>query len=164
MRCEYLIMRGHQSIGYLVNNRGYVSKEKVLGIITALEDSGLTAQEEFFVYSDNYEEKVHKLIKNKQGPTAFICQWDYTAMKLIKYLHDNGVKVPEDISIIGYGNTEMSTLCIPALTTMELCIDYACESTVALLLKRLERPDKPSEIILINSTLIERDSVRSIIG
>ncbi len=158
-QCKYLIMKGHKRIGYLGNNRGYVSKEKILGITSALEDNGLAAREEFFVYSDNYEEIVSNLIKSKDGPTAFICQWDYTAMKLIKYLHDNGVKVPEDISVIGHGNTEMSALCIPALTTMELHIEYACESSVALLLKRLGRPDKPKENILINCTLIERDSV-----
>ncbi len=158
-QCEYLIKKGHKRIGYVGNNRGYVSKEKVLGIVTALEDNNLAAREEFFVYSDDYEEKVYNLIKTKGGPTAFICQWDYTAMKLIKYLHDNGVKVPENISVMGHGNTEMSALCIPALTTMELHIEYACESSVALLLKRLKRPDKPKENILINCTLIERDSV-----
>jgi DNA-binding LacI/PurR family transcriptional regulator len=162
-QCEYLIKKGHKRIGYLSNNNGYVSKEKVLGIISAMEDHGLTVQNEFFVYSeDDYEERIIKLIKKTSGPTAFICQWDYTAMKLIKNLHDHGIKVPEDISIIGHGNTEMSALCIPALTTMEIYIDYACESTVALLLKRLGRPDKPSENILIHSTLIERDSVRTL--
>ncbi|MGB8451751.1 MAG: LacI family DNA-binding transcriptional regulator [Anaerocolumna sp.] len=163
-QCEYLIKKGHKRIGYLGNHNGYVSKEKILGIISAMEDHGLTAQNQFFVYSeDDYEERMIKLIKKTSGPTALICQWDYTAMKLIKSLHDHGIKVPEDISIIGHGNTEMSALCIPALTTMEIYIDYACESTVALLLKRLGRPDKPSENILIDSTLIERDSVKNLI-
>lgn len=161
--CEYLIKKGHKKIGYVGNNRGYVSKEKVLGIISALEDNGLPVENEFFIYAeDDFEKKVHELIKNSQGPTAVICEWDYTAIKLIKYLHDNSIRVPDDLSVIGHGNTEMSALCIPALTTLELYIDYACESAVALLLKRLKRPDKPSENILINSTLIERDSVRSI--
>ena len=161
-QCKYLIGKGHKRIGYLGNNRGYISKEKVLGITTALEDHDIGVQEEFFVYSDDYEDKIYDLIRSGKGPTAFICQWDYTAMKLIKYLHDKGVKVPEDMSVIGYGNTEMSALCIPALTTMEIYIDYACETTVALLLKRLDRTDKPCENILIHSTLVERDSVRSI--
>lgn len=161
-QCEYLIQKGHKRIGYLGNKWGYVSKEKVLGITCAMEDYELTVQEEFFLSSDDYEQKMYDLIQNGGGPTAFICQWDYTAMKLIKYFHDKGIRVPEDISVIGHGNTEMSALCIPALTTMELYIDYACESAVALLLKRLGRPDKPKENILINSTLIERDSVCSL--
>ncbi len=162
-QCEYLIKKGHKKIGYVGNNQGYVSREKVLGIISALEDNGLPVENEFFVYSEeDFEKKLCGLIKNKQGPTAVICQWDYTAVKLIKYLHDNGVRVPEDLSVFGHGNTEMSALCIPALTTLELYIDYACESTVGLLLKRLGNSDKPYESILINSTLIERDSVRTL--
>lgn len=161
-QCEYLIKKGHKRIGYLGNSRGYVSKEKVLGIVSAMEDNGLIPREEFFIYSEEYEEKVCSLLESGDGPTAFICQWDYTAMKLIKYLYDHGVKVPEDVSVIGHGNTEMSALCIPALTTMELHIDYACEASVGLLLKRLERPDKPKENILVNCTLVERDSVKAI--
>ncbi len=161
-QCEYLIRKGHKKIGYLGNNHGYVSREKVLGISSALEDHNLTVQEEFFYYSEEEYDRILNLIRQNKGPSAIICQWDYTAMKLIKHLHDNGVKVPEDISVMGYGNTEMSALCIPALTTMELYIDYACESTVALLLKRFGRADKPYENILIHSILIERDSVKSI--
>jgi LacI family transcriptional regulator len=160
MQCEFLINKGHKRIGYL-GNKGYVSKEKVLGIISALEDNEISVNEDYFVYGEEQFDKIDKLLKEKQGPTAFICQWDYVAMKLIRHLHEAGIKVPEDISIIGYGNTEMSALCIPALTTMELYIDYACESTVGLLLKRIKRPDKPYENILIHSTLVERDSVRS---
>nr|WP_246240211.1 substrate-binding domain-containing protein [Anaerocolumna sedimenticola] len=157
-----MIQKGHKKIGYLGNNHGYVSREKVLGISSALEDHNLTVQEEFFYYSEEEYDRILNLIRQNKGPSAIICQWDYTAMKLIKHLHDNGVKVPEDISVMGYGNTEMSALCIPALTTMELYIDYACESTVALLLKRFGRADKPYENILIHSILIERDSVKSI--
>lgn len=160
LQCDYLIKKGHKRIGYLGNNNGYVSKEKVLGIISALEDNGITVNEDFFVYGEEDFGAVDKLLQEKQGPTAFVCQWDYVAVKLIRHLHDRGIKVPEDISVIGYGNTEMSALCIPALTTMELFIDYACESTVSLLLKRFKRPDKPVENILINSVLVERDSVR----
>jgi len=70
--------------------------------------------------------------------------------------------VPDDVSVIGSGNTEMSSLCIPALTTLEMHIDYACEMAVELLLKRFDRPEKPDESILINSTLIERESVRQL--
>lgn len=161
MQCDYLIQKGHKRIGYLGNNNGYACKEKVLGIISALEDNEIPVNKDFFVYGEEKFEEIDRVLKEKQGPTAFICQWDYVAMKLIRHLHEKGIKVPEDISVMGYGNTEMSALGIPALTTMELYIDYACETTVGLLLKRLKRPDKPYENILIHSTLVERDSVRT---
>jgi LacI family transcriptional regulator len=160
-QCEHLIKKGHTEIGFVGNNSIYKNKEKVLGITSALEDYNLPVRDKFFIYEENFEEKVSELISSKDAPTAIICQWDYTAIKLIKFFYEKGIKVPDDISVIGSGNTEMSSLSIPALTTLELNIDYACESAVALLLKRINKPDKPYENITINSILVERDSIKS---
>lgn len=160
-QCEYLIKKGHKEIGFLGNSSVYKNKEKVLGITSALEDYKLPVRDEFFIYEENFEGKITELISRKDGPTAIICQWDYTAIKLIKFLYEKSIKVPEDISVIGSGNTEISSLFIPALTTLELNIDYACECAVELLFKRINEPDKPYENITINSTLIERDSIKS---
>jgi LacI family transcriptional regulator len=162
-QCEYLIKKGHKRIGFIGSNSAYINKEKVLGIVSALEDHDLPVRNDFFIYAEeNFEEKINKLINNNQGLTAIISQWDYTAVKLIKYLYESGIRVPDDISVIGSGNTEMSSLFIPALTTLELYIDYACECAVELLLKRIDEPDKPFENILINNTLVERNSVKTI--
>ena len=123
----------------------------------------LPNKDNFCIYAEgSFEEKVNELIQSNMGPTAIICQWDYTAIKLIKSLYEAGVRVPEDLSVIGSGNTEMASLSIPALTTLEMYIDYACECAVELLLKRIEEPTKPYETILINNTLVERDSVKVI--
>ena len=138
----------------------YKNKEKALGITSALEDYKLSVRDEFFIYEESFEEKITEVIKIKDAPTAIICQWDYTAIKLIKFLYEKGIRVPEDISVIGSGNTEISSLFIPALTTLELNIDYACEVAVDLLLKRISKPDKPYENITINSILVERDSIK----
>ncbi|WP_160688032.1 LacI family DNA-binding transcriptional regulator [Clostridium sp. C2-6-12] len=159
-QCEYLIKKGHKKIGFLGNSSVYKNKEKVLGITSALEDYELPIKDEFFIYEENFEEKMLNLISDKTGPTAIVCQWDYTAIKLIKFLYEKGIKVPDDISVIGSGNTEMSSLSIPALTTLELNIDYACEVAVELLFKRIKNPEKPFENITINSVLVERDSVK----
>ncbi|WP_297421177.1 LacI family DNA-binding transcriptional regulator [Clostridium sp.] len=161
-QCEYLIKKGHTRIGFLGNSSIYKNKEKVLGISSALEDYKLQVKDEFFIYDENFEEKMFELISREDGPTAIVCQWDYTAIKFIKFLYEKGIKVPEDISVIGSGNTEMSSLSIPALTTLELNIDYACEVAVSLILKRIMKPEKPYENITINSVLIERDSVKDI--
>jgi len=161
-QCEYLINKGHKKIGFLGNSSIYKNKEKILGITSALEDYQLPVKNELFIYEENFEEKMTKLINSQNWPTAMICQWDYTAIKLVKFLHEKGMKVPDDMSVIGSGNTEISELTISPLTTLELNIDYACEVAVELLLKRINKPDKPYENITINSNLIERHSVKSI--
>lgn len=159
--CEYLIGRGHRRIGYVGGSPGYVSREKRLGIECALEDAGLCADETFFCNTlPDFTDRLCGRIREGAGPTALICQWDYTAVQVVKALHDQGLRVPEDVSVVGYGNTEMAALCIPALTTCELHIDYACHAAVELLRRRLRQPDKPAETVLVDSTLIARDSVR----
>ena len=161
-QCECLIKKGHKNIGFLGNSSVYKNKEKVLGITSALEDYGLPVKEDFFVYEENFEEKIKEVIDRKDGPTAIICQWDYVAVKLIKFLYTINIKVPQDISIIASGNTEISALSIPSLTTLDMNIDYACEVAVELLLKRINNSSKPYENIAINSVLVERDSIKEI--
>lgn len=159
--CAYLLEKGHRLIGYVGGRLGYVSREKALGIACAMADAGLTADERFFCYSQpEFASRLCELIAAGRGPTALICQWDYTAIQVIKTLHDRGIRVPDDVSVMGYGNTEMASLCIPALTTCELHIDYACHAAVEMLRRRMAWPDKPVETLLIDSTLVERDSVR----
>jgi LacI family transcriptional regulator len=144
----------------LGNTKSFKNREKLLGITSALEDYNLPINEEFFLdIGEAFDEKIEQLISKTERPTAIICQWDLIAIKLIKLLYERGIRVPKDISVIGSGNSEMSALSIPALTTMDLNIEYSCETAVELLIKRINHPYKPYENITINSTLIERDSV-----
>ncbi len=162
-QCEYLVRKGHERIGFAGNTRSYVGKEKLLGIVSNLEEHGLPVERGFFICTDEgFEEQIYRMLCGEKHPTAVICQWDFTAIKLLQYLHEKKIRVPEDVSVIGSGNTEISSLSIPALTTLELHIDYACETAVDLLLKRLRRPEKMAEQIQIGSTLVERDSVKAL--
>ena len=167
-QCEYLIKKGHRDIGFL-GRRSILfrNKEKVLGITSALEAYEIPIRTDFFTYieesfEENFETSVMNLLMAKHKPSAIICQGDFIAVKLINLLHKKGIKVPEDISIIGSGNTEMSSLTLPTLTTLDLNIEYSCEIAVELLLKRINNPGKPCESITINSTLIPRESVKNL--
>ena len=166
-QCEYLIKNGHRDIGFL-GRRSILfrNKEKVLGITSALDDYELPIIKDFFIYvEENFEENFEKAVLNllmaKHRPSAIICQGDFIAVKLINLLYKKGIRVPEDMSIISSGNTEMASLTLPTLTTLDLNIEYSCEIAVELILKRINNPDKPYENITINSTLISRESVKS---
>lgn len=160
LQCDYLIKKGHRSIGFLGNRQLFRNKERLLGLTTALEAHSLPLYDQFFLdRNDAYLDKLGTLLAEENPPSAIICDYDYTALELIKALHEKKLRVPEDISVIGSGNTELSGLAIPALTTLDLNIDYACEVVVDLLLKRIARPEKPAESIAVLSRLIERDSV-----
>lgn len=161
--CQYLIQNGHREIGFFGNNALFRNTQKVFGISVALKENQIPFNQKLIVDSDeNYQQTIQELLKSKNPPTAFICDYDLTALELIKFLHTLGIIVPQDISIIGSGNTEISQLSIPALTTFDVKIEYACDVAVATLLKRINCPEKPYENIAILSDLIERDSVRKL--
>lgn len=160
---EHLIRQGHRKIGFAGNSQLFRNKERLLGIAAAHNDYQIPLYQDFILDIDeSYQAKLEQLIADANLPTAFICDYDFTAIELIKFLYQKNIKVPDDVSIIGGGNTEMSLLSIPALTTLDLNIGYACDIVVATLLKRIGRPDKPSENIAILSKLIVRDSVKGI--
>ena len=168
-QCEYLINNGHVDIGFL-GRRSILfrNKEKVLGITSALENYEIPIRSEFFTYieenfEENFEISVMNLLNGNHKPSAIICQGDFIAVKLINLLNKKGINVPEDISIISSGNTEMASLTLPTLTTLDLNIEYSCEIAVELLIKRINNPSKPCESITINSTLIPRGSVKNLI-
>jgi LacI family transcriptional regulator len=160
-QCRYLIQKGHTQIGFCGKQGLFRNQERLLGIQTALNDSHIAINRALFIdWDEDYPAKLSELIIAQKLPTAFICDFDFTAIELIKLLHKHNIAVPEDISIIGWGNTEIANLTIPALTTWDLNIEYAGEVTVDTLLQRINQPDQPYRTIGILSRLVERDSVK----
>ncbi|MDD5603603.1 MAG: LacI family DNA-binding transcriptional regulator [Eubacteriales bacterium] len=165
MQCRHLINHGHKDIAFAGDNTSYKNREKLLGITTALEGSGLPLRQEYLIdpaASSAPGDILDSLKRTFRIPTAIICEHDHTAVSLIRLLHDKKLKVPGDISIIGYGNSEISAISIPSLTTVDPDIEYACEAVAALLERKISRPGKPAENIMISGKIIERESVRAL--
>ncbi|MFL0253102.1 LacI family DNA-binding transcriptional regulator [Clostridium neuense] len=163
-QCIYLLDNGHRRIGFIGNLSTYILGEKVLGMKAAMNKYKLQINKEFFIdnKADDFNKKLLKILTLEDRPTAIICQGDLTALKVIKLLHENNIKVPEDVSIIGKGNQEVASISIPALTTIDINIEYSCNSAIDLLMKRINDSEKPYENITINGFLIERDSVKKL--
>ncbi|WP_066019748.1 MULTISPECIES: LacI family DNA-binding transcriptional regulator [Clostridium] len=163
-QCKYLLLNGHKNIGFAGNLSFYTLNEKILGMQAAMDEYGLKVNKNFFVNSksNDLEKNLLKMLSLKNKPTAIICQGDLTAMKIIKLLHENNFKVPDDVSIIGKGNQEVCAISIPALTTIDINIEYSCKSIIDLIINRINNPKKPYENITINGFLVERDSVKKL--
>lgn len=141
----------------------FKNKEMLMGITACLEDYDIEAKNEFFInMKNNYKDEVITLFNKKNRPTSIICESDFIALELIRIFHDIKINVPEDVSIIGTGNTQISSLSIPSLTTVDLNIEYSCEVVVDLLLKKINNPCKPQENIELYTSLVKRDSVRKV--
>lgn len=120
----YLIQKGHRSIGMIrASGDSAVGGDRYQGYKQALEDNGITPHEDWVVDSgfavDNGMEAMRRIMESNTTPTAIFCSTDWMAVGAMNYLQDNGFKVPEDVSVIGFDNSFMASIVRPKLTSVE---------------------------------------------
>jgi LacI family transcriptional regulator len=121
---RYLMDLGHEKIAMIgVDNAdyatGYLRKK---GYKKALEDNDVEYNEDYYKEA-NYSaelarEKIKELLELEEVPTAVFCASDEMAAGAIGYCLENGVRVPEDISIMGFDDSKISKLFVPQITTI----------------------------------------------
>ena len=95
-------------------------------------------------------------------PTAFFCNNDMTALAIIQKLQENGYRVPEDISVVGFDNFQTETLKQIGLTTYAINMREMTRRVVHIVLRKLENPDYSTGVYMIAGRFIERESVMRI--
>jgi len=121
---EYLINLGHKNIFFLGNKKLLSLRERLKGFKDALKlnkysENTSTFDELVDINNIHTLEKIIKyIINHKNKITAIFAGNDYWAIKTIKIINDYGLNVPEDISVIGYDNIEISAIVKPPLTTI----------------------------------------------
>jgi len=121
---EYLINLGHKNIFFLGNKKLLSLRERLKGFKDALKlnkysENTSTFDELVDINNIHTLEKIIKyIINHKNKITAIFAGNDYWAIKTIKIINDYGLNVPEDISVIGYDNIEISAIIKPPLTTI----------------------------------------------
>lgn len=122
---EHLLELGHRRIG-MINGRGFVSwcAARRSGVVTAMESHGLESERCFheYVVDDMTVDKGHEgaraLLEGDSGITALVCANDALALGALLEAKAMGVRVPDDLSIIGYDDVEFAAALSPALTTV----------------------------------------------
>ncbi|MEN8255055.1 MAG: LacI family DNA-binding transcriptional regulator [Verrucomicrobiota bacterium] len=97
--------------------------------------------------------------RREDMPTAFFCHNDAVAMGAMRALHRAGLRVPDDVSLVGYDDIEESAICDPPLTTVGGIMDQLVPRLVEVLLHRIEHPGEALVRERILPKLIERESV-----
>jgi DNA-binding LacI/PurR family transcriptional regulator len=160
---EHLITLGHKRIGMLAGKfaitdrsyhrwRGYRQCLKNYGIPY---DKALLAQTEYSLAGGR--DTVKKLLALKKPPTAIFCSNDYLALGAMKGAREMGLRLPEDLSIVGFDDMQTSSYVIPALTTIQQPAYKMGEIAAELLFQRMESAAKPVQRML-QSSLIIRES------
>ncbi|MAX24998.1 MAG: hypothetical protein CMJ19_10885 [Phycisphaeraceae bacterium] len=101
-----------------------------------------------------------------QRPTAIIAQNDARAMEVIRHLHDAGLRVPEDISVVGFNNDNSSALFIPSITSIDLPAQEASDQAVKYVLESLQNKQQKikTKAQTINTVLDEQLIIRQSTG
>lgn len=160
----YLFENGHREIAMLTgtSKKGISSREQ--GFRKAMEDCGLTLDESY-IYQGNFSFESGKkgmfhLLDTAKNITAVFAASDDMAVGAASAAYERHMKVPEEISIIGYDNTKAAEMCIPPLTTIAQPLYEMGFQGMKMLIEYIKTKEKPNSIVK-PFKLVERASVRS---
>lgn len=166
---DYLIELGHKKILYLTqenDSERRIEHEKVEAYKEAMTSIG---EKPILVKINNHQiDGGYKIgreivrLKEEKGITAVFCCQDELAIGLMNYLHDNGIKVPEDISVAGYGDLNVASIYRPTLTTIKEPYYDMGAISIRKMLKKLIGEPIDEEIIVLPIRLAKRESCRRI--
>lgn len=163
---QHLIQAGHRRIGFLDGSPHYTIERRREGYRAALEKAGIGYDPDLVVEGDlSFESGLQAaeiISQRKLGCTAYFCANDQSAIGLIQGLAEQGLRVPDDISVVGFDDVEAAKLISPPLTTVRANAEQLGRMAVRRLLDRVKDPTLPVTQTLLHSTLVERRSVRTL--
>lgn len=162
---QLLLDQGHRRIG-LINNADDIpaTEGRLTGYLSALREAGIEPDDDLVERgrseaSGGYAAGL-ALLDRSPRPTAIFCFNDRMAMGLYQAAAERGLRIPEDLSVVGFDNQELIADGLrPGLTTVALPHYEMGAWAVETLIRRLEDPDTPSEQVLLRCPVVERGSV-----
>ncbi|MDO4274569.1 MAG: LacI family DNA-binding transcriptional regulator [Eubacteriales bacterium] len=165
---KYLREMGHEKIGYLKSGVPIRSfQERCSMALKAMKELGCISPEKYvfevgYPIDGAYVKMKDLLRKNKELPTAFMVDNDLVAAGAMKACKEAGLRVPEDISFIGFDDRPICSITEPEMTTVQLPREYFGAEAVNLLIRVIRGETELSVKTEINLKLIKRDSVLKI--
>ena len=164
MAGRYLIERGHRDIGVipgpLERNTG---AGRLAGFMKAMEEALINVPASWIVQGDFEPESgyraMQQILSQHPRPTAIFCGGDVMAMGALCAADEMGLRVPQDISLIGYDNVRNARYFSPALTTIHQPKDSLGEAAFNMLMDRIVNKREESQSIEVHPRLVERRSV-----
>lgn len=167
----YLIDHGHESIACISGPMHLSpSRKRLTGYYRALEERGIPKEKSLVVEGQLTAESgfdtASQLLDSTPGGSALPAAWfvgnDLMAIGAIACLRARGYRVPEDISIMGYDDIELSAYTLPPLTTFNQPKRELGRLAADALISRINNPGAPYQLLMLQSTLVTRQSVKSV--
>ena len=162
---RYVYGRGHRRIAYIHGDRTAVTELRLTGFFRAGEELGLRIPDEYVRPCHYHEpvscyEETKKVLALPNRPTCLFFPDDYACLGGVNAIRDAGLRVPEDISIVGYDGMDLAVTLSPKLTTWEQNTAELGRLAAEQLIERVEHPRTtvPRHIV-VPGRLLEGESV-----
>lgn len=163
----YLYEKGHRKIGFInVPSEQQHIRERYEGFVQGLEERGLEFNEKWITHGDfsiqSGRNAADTMLRQRELPTAVIGGNDNMAVGFLNGIIEQGIKVPEEISVVGIDNSIVSEACIPQLTTAQLPMKELGKAAIESLINRIEDEQFTITKKVFQCSLVERYSVATI--
>jgi len=164
---QHLLQQGHKRIAVIVENLTELgSKERLRGCSDATKEAEAELKPSYILEGgytlDSGKAAMKELLELKKRPTAVFACNDVLAIGAIQAVRESGLRVPEDVSIVGYDNTILATIVDPPLTTVAQPMQEIGERSVALLVEQIQSKESVRQRVVLMPDLVIRHSTRSI--
>ena len=163
---SYLIQQGHRKIAVLGGPAtSYPSMMRRQGAQQAMEDAGIRFEDKLYGLSNyDFESAYHAmngLLARRAEFTALFAMSDVIAFGAIRALVSAGLRVPEDVSVIGFDGITMSRYCVPVMTTIVQPSEQIALQSIELLVQQIEH-GTPAQTVTLQPELQQGESVRAL--
>lgn len=160
---QHLAELGHRNIGFVSGPLGLQSaRTRRAAFLRCLKECGINDQLQTVVEGnhkvDGGERAMQQLLAVHPAPTAVLTSNDLTAIGVLRAIHQVGLRVPGDISVIGFDDIELSQFTQPALTTVRLSREELGRCAFEALYRMLQNGNREGQQVKLETSLIVRDS------
>ena len=170
---RHLILNGHSAISYVTAPMRTISRtDRRAGYVSAMQEAGFgkgvsVVEAPDSPYDDaelvNVGRRIGKeIVEKKKRPTALVAMSDIIAIGVIAGLHDGGLRVPRDLSIVGIDDLYLDALISPTITSIRQPIPEIAEAMIGRLISRIETPTLAPAEQVFRPALVVRNSVRKL--
>lgn len=163
---DYLIKLGHTKIAHICGDMEDLSGiERFKGYKKALQNAGLPFNKSLVVKGNFLEFSGYKAAKKllaQEKPTAIFSANDSMVIGAMQAIYEENLKIPDDISVIGFDDIEMAPYLKTPLTTIRMDLHQIADLAMSNLIKSIENKSNFSAQYLVPVQLIERESCRAL--
>lgn len=159
-----VLEKGKKKLGFIsaIHQDQAAGLERYRGYCGALRDAGLEDSADNYVVSDfsmsSGYEKMKELLEKCPGLEAVICATDTIAVGAMKYLKEQKIRMPEQLLIAGHGDSTVSNVSSPTLTTVHFSYEECGAQSAKMLLEHIENKELTVKGIMMGYELVEKES------